>query len=321
MITVIRNNYARLLTRLPLALVMTALMLGMILLAIYVTGGQQVKGHLAWIDPSGAAPVSSAYLQVEVMSQQPPLSALVKHQYDAFVSRPDSGDFKVTTLKNDEYQAMLLELLRHPDQAPPAQTGDRGIGSNILGFLMMFLLMGSFMHVFTFADDKEKGLIARIAVSPVTLTGYLTAQFVYGLSMLLPVYLTLSVLKILGVNIGFTLGQYALLLGMIGIWGISLALFLYACFDKADHATMLGNSVLALTSILSGSFYSFSGNNPLLERIISVFPQRQLLEAAGQMEQHAYLSDWTPLLYMALVTILLIALSAAKLKSRYERAR
>lgn len=317
MLTILKNNYCRMLTRLPLVVIMTLLMMGMIALAVYFTGLQQVRGHIALISQADAVPIHSELLNIEVLPEDPPHSTLVKHRYDAIVKLNGDGQYEMTTLKNDEYQALLLNLLQHPDGPAPALKGDRGVGSNIIGFLMLFLLMSTFMNLFTFAEDREQGQLKRVILSPVSLISYLAAHILYCMSMFLPVFLELVVMKLIGFTIGFTLVQYAVLILVISALGISVALLLNTLFDKPDHATMLGNSVLALSTILAGSFYSFSQNNPLLDTFVSVLPQKQILNAAVNLELHTAAFQLWPWLYPVLLTGLLLILTMFKLHRQY----
>lgn len=317
MLSVLKNDYCRMLKRLPAVLIMTAVMLVSIVLAVYVTSAQQVKGHVALISQTNIAPASSKYLSVTVMKQEPPYSALVKHQYDAYVIDKGNGEYEIKTLKNDQLKTMIKSLLQNPNAAIPAQETDRGVGVNIVGFLMMFLLMETFMNLFTFADDKEQGQLARIVLSPVSLVGYLAAHCIYCLSMFLPSYLMLVVIKAASFDIGFSLLQYALLLFLISILGISFALLLNTFFSKPDNAAMLGNSILVITSVLAGSFYSFSKDNRVLDWIIRILPQKQLLNLAQYMQNSNLFAQLLPLCYVLVVSIVFFAISWYKLKRQF----
>ncbi|MFC3746233.1 ABC transporter permease [Paenibacillus sp. GCM10012306] len=317
MLTILKNNYSRMLARLPLVVIMTVLMLGMISLAVYFTGLQQVRGHIVLISGADTVPIHSELLNIDILSKEPPRSTLVKHRYDAIVKENGNGQYDITTLKNDEYQAMLTNLLQHPEGPAPVLKGDRGVGSNIIGFLMLFLLMSTFMNLFTFSEDREKGELKRVILSPVSLIGYLAAHILYCMSMFLPLFLALVVMKLSGLAIGFTLVQYALLLLVISALGVSIALLLYTLFDKPDNASMLGNSVLALSTILSGSFYSFSQNNPVLDTIVSVLPQKQILNAAVNLEQPTAGFQLWPWLYPILLIGLLLSFTIFKLNRQY----
>ncbi|HEX3026218.1 MAG TPA: ABC transporter permease, partial [Clostridia bacterium] len=285
-LTVLKNNYLRTVPRAIPVLVMTIITLASIMLAVYITGIQQVKGHIVFVtqSPTAVMSKSSKLLEITVSAHKPPHSDLVKQKYDAYITVDDAGNYQIETLHSNDFKNMLLLLLKHPDAKVGDSKTDRGVGVNIIGFMMMFLLMLAFSNLFAFADDKEQGQLHRIATAPASFGFYLAAHCIYCLSFLLPEFLLLAVLKLIGWNIGFTLLQYAGLMAVLGFLGISFALLLNTLIQKPDNANMLGNSITVLTSVLAGSFYSFSKNNALLDNIIKLLPQKEIMDFAQHMQ-------------------------------------
>ena len=204
-LNVLKNNYLRTIPRLAPTILMTAITLLTIILAVYVTGLQQVRGHVAVITQNStmALPKSSKQLDITVLPQKPPHSDLVKQKYDAVVSINTNGSYNIETLHSNDFKNMIAFLLKSPDAHVADSTTERGTGVNIIGFMMMFLLMIAFSNLFAFADDKEQGQLHRIAASPASFGWYLAAHCAYCLSLLLPAFLMLAVLKWCGWNIGF----------------------------------------------------------------------------------------------------------------------
>ena len=189
MLTILKNNYCRMTKRLPPVIIMTVIMLISIVLAVYVTSTQQVKGRIVYVTNANVKLISSKELSVTVMKNKPPRSALYKSQYDAYVIDKGNGNVEVDTLKNNTFKTMLMTMLKNPKLTVSDHKTERGVGVNIIGFLMMFLMMGTFMNLFTFADDKEQGQLVRIVSAPVSFGGYLAAHCIYCLSMYLPAYI------------------------------------------------------------------------------------------------------------------------------------
>lgn len=320
-LTVLKNNYLRTVPRIAAMAVITLVTLATILLAVYMTGLGRIKGRIVLVsdDPEAAEQITSPYLSVKVLSEKPRSSSLLQKKYDAFVTIDAAGEFRIETLKKQEYQQLLLNLLQHSDYKPPLDQKTRGIGANILGFMMMFLLMISISNLFAFADDKEKGQLRRIAAAPVSFTCYLSAQYIYCLSMFLPEYLLLVIIKLCGGNIGFNLGEYALLMGVLALLGISFGLLLHTLIHKPDNANMLGNSVAVLTSILAGSFYSFTRESSLLTHLIKVLPQRQLMDYAQQLENRTAEVHSSSVLYVLMVSLILFGISVISLRRQYVK--
>ena len=230
-----------------------------------------------------------------------------------------SGDYAVETLRNDDFKNMLLMLLNNPNASIDTSKTERGVGVNILGFMMMFLLMLSFGNLFAFADDKEQGQLRRIAASPASFGWYLAAHFIYCLSFLLPEYILLVILKFCGYNLGFTLVQYALLMLILASLGVSFGLFLNTLFHKPDNANMLGNSVTVLTSILAGSFYSFSRNNEFLDKITKLIPQKDFMDFAQYLQNGEAAGHFWPIIYVVGFTLTLLVFSCLTLRRMYVK--
>ncbi len=315
----IKNNYMRTIPRIIPMTVFTTFTLLSIVLAVYMTEVQQVKAHIVIVTSKSAdtLPKSSSKLNILVSPEKPPHSQLVEQKYDAYVTMDESGDYQIETLRSKDYKSMLLMLLKNPDINMNDYKAERGVGANIIGFMMMFLLMLAFANLFAFADDKEQGQLRRIAAAPVSFSGYLAAHCIYCLSMFLPEYILLVVLKYCGFNIGFTLLQYAGLITILSFLGISFALLLNTLIKKPDNANMLGNSIIVLTSVLAGSFYQFSKDNSILDKITKLLPQKQLMNFVQHMEQGNAWKYSSSILYVIVLSTIICAFSCIALRMKY----
>lgn len=320
-LTVLKNNYLRTVPRVVPVLLMTIVTLASIMLAVYMTGIQQVEGHIVFITQSSISviPKSSKVLDITVSAQKPPHSDLVKQKYDAYITIDNAGNYQIETLHSNDFKNMLLLLLKHPDAKVSDSKTDRSVGVNIIGFMMMFLLMLAFSNLFAFADDKEQGQLHRIAAAPASFGFYLAAHCIYCLSFLLPEYLLLAVLKLNGWNIGFTLLQYAGLMAVLGFLGISFALLLNTLIQKPDNANMLGNSITVLTSVLAGSFYSFSKNNTVLDNIIKLLPQKEIMDFAQHMQSDSVWQHSGCIIYAIAFSLVLFIVSCTVLQRMYVK--
>ncbi|MDD2992814.1 MAG: ABC transporter permease [Pygmaiobacter sp.] len=319
--SVLKNDYLRVLPRWTTVGIFTLFTLATMLFAVYLTEVQHFNAHIAYI-PQGSsmsAPQSSPSLTVNVLEEVPPRSALMQQQYDAYVTPGPGGTYTVETLKNQDFKQLLTLLLKNPNADLSALQPGRGVGVNILGFMMMFALTLAAFNLFVFADDKEQGQLKRISAAPVSFGFYLTAHCVYCLSMMLPEYLLLVVLKLLGWDIGFSLPQYAGLLSILVLFGISLSLLLNTLIKKPDNANMLGNSIIALTSILSGSFYSLKEENTLLDGMVNLLPQKQLLDFATALQSGNTAGHTSSLLYFTTITFVILVSAVVLLHKKYVK--
>lgn len=320
-LTVLKNDYLRTIPRIASLVVITMVTLASIVLAVHITNLQEVKGHIVLISQNSerVLPMSSKILDIKVMTEKPPHSALVEQKYDAYVTIDDDGNYQIETLRNKDFKNMLLLLLQNPDANINKSNSQRGVGVNIIGFMMMFLLMMTFSNLFTFADDKEQGQLRRIAAAPASFGWYLAAHCVYCLSMLLPEYILLVILKLCGWNIGFSILEYAALMIVLGFLGISFALLLNTLIKKPDNANMLGNSVTVLTSVLAGSFYSFGKNNAVLDNIIKLLPQKELMNFAQYLQNGSAWQHIGSILYVIVFSLALFIFSCTVLRQMYVK--
>jgi len=318
---VLKNNYLRTVPRAVSMIVVTVITLVSVVFAVYITGVQQVKGHIAVISENytDTLPQSSKYLDIKVLHEKPPESALVEQKYDAYVTFDGSGNYNVETLRSDDYKDMLYLLLKNPDSDIGESKAERGVGANILGFMMMFLLMLSYTNLFAFADDKEQGQLNRIAASPSYFGWYLAAHCVYCLSFLLPEYIMLVIMKLYGYNIGFSLLQYAALMLVLASLGISFGLMLNTLIHKPDNANQLGNLITVLTTVLAGCFYSFGKTNSLLGDITKLLPQKDFMDFAEYLENGNAAAHIWPIVYVIVLALAMFSFSCTVLRRMYVK--
>lgn len=319
--SVLKNNYLRSIPRLTSITFITIITMATMVLAIYITGLQEVKGHVVFItnQPKEVVNNHSKHLDITVSDKKPPRSDLVKQKYDAFITIDDNGHYQIESLRNKEFKKMVITLLENPDIDIKEISPQRGVGVNIVGFMMMFLLLISFSNLFGFADDKEQGQLKRITAAPASFGGYLWAHCVYCITIFLPEYLLLIIMKDLGFRIGFSLLEYGGIMVVLAFFGISVGLILNTLIQKPDNAMMFGNSIMILTCVLSGSFYSFTKNNEVLDRILMFLPQKEFMDFVEHMQDHNQWEHVGSLLYIIVFSIILFVLSCMLLRQKYVK--
>jgi ABC-2 type transport system permease protein len=174
-----------------------------------------------------------------------------------------------------------------------------------------------------FAEDKEKKQLTRISASPISVTRYLCAHSIFTfLVIYLPTMLVLYLVKfIMNVDVGFSFGEYAALLAIITAFATAFSLFLNALYNKGDTANMAGSSIVMMTSILAGGFYSFDKGNKILETIIQVLPQKAFLTLAEGIERGRSFAATAPkLAYILVLTAVFVAIGVVKTRRDYVAA-
>lgn len=324
MIGFLKNNFYRISNRkfnVIMALLMTMISIS---LAVYFTSKQEVKINIAMVTQSQEPAFQSKYVKYTVMKEEPPKYQLVLGKYDGVIIDRGSGNYDIETIRNDDFRKMLEELIDNPNSFVPHSKDVRGVGANIIGYLLMFVLMQCVLFMFTLAEDMELKQIERIATSPISFTRYLLSHFVCTFTLVfVPAIFILFLLKnFIGLNIGFSLLQYTALLAILCSFGTAFVMFINSLVKVADTASMMASSLAMLTTILSGSFYSFEKGNEVLGKIIWLLPQKSFLSFVEGLERGKMISQMLPqFLYVITIALLFFTFSIIKIKKDYVLRR
>lgn len=327
---ILKNNMLRIGEKKSYLIIMAIITTITLLLGIYFTSKFEVKGHIALVmDSTVLIPIESKQLKVSVLSEMPPKSQLIMKKYDAIVTYSKNHQLKVQSLKSDDFNqkvvkvmSMLLMQVQKQNQTQSLRQTkngtvsfsnevERGVGSNILGYLIMFLLLQGASYMLLFSEDKEKRIIKRVLTTPTSSAVYLFSHGITNfLLILVPAFLIISAGKaFLGLEVGFGYGQYLVLLALLTILSTSLALFMSSVMKKADDSVMATSLIVVLTSILAGSFGKIGNENTIMKALINILPQKNYLTLVQGIEQGKSITEFMPQLtyYFAVCICFIIA--------------
>lgn len=313
---VLKNNVYRLMEHKSRIYLCFELTIGAVLVALFINATTNPIGKVA-IVADNPNQFSSPHLNIVYLETAPPLSQLVLGKYDAIITYSEAGGYEIETIKNDQFKITVEEIIANPRGYVPDGLNTRQVGTSIIGFLTMFILMQGVSTMYLFAEDKAHEQIKRIASSPVSFTGYLLGHSIFTfLFLLLPTLLVVSFVQyVCRIPIGFRFLDYLFLLFVICGLAATFALFLQAFIKNGDSANMIGSAVVILTSILAGSFYSLEGNNQALSVFVSILPQKTFLTFSDLLEKGGYTRALFPYIF-ELVLISLFFFFAAVIKTR-----
>ncbi len=320
-LSILKNNFYRSANKKNYIIVTLIITFLSIMLAVYFTSKLEIKGNIAVVSSSPDVNIGSGFLKVTVLDKIPPRSELVMNKYDAVVI-DRGGRYEIDTIKSDSFKNKLENVINHADASGFEGEAKRGPGANVLGYLTMFVLLQGLMFMTLYSDDKENKTFKRIGVSPVPIGCYLLAHGIFNfLFVYIPTFAVLVVCKeALKVNIGLGYVHYLLLLGILSMLSTAFALFMSSVMENADNCMTLGSTVVTLTSILAGSFYSFNSGNAMVKNLIGVLPQKSYLNLVQGIEQGKALGAFLPQLgYMLALSILLFALGAVICKRKFNQ--
>lgn len=320
-IAILKNDLARLMEEKARIILIQVVIAGAIAIAILMSTRAVSAGNIALISSDEGISISSQYLDITVLEEEPPMSDLVSNKYDAVVTFSDNT-YDIQTIKGDSFYETLETVLSNPSGYHEESLSSRGTGSNILGYLVMFVLMQGVFLMYLFAEDKERKQLVRISSSPISLTVYLFAHTLFSFLMLfIPTLATLYIVSsIMGADIGLGFVQCSLLLALLCTLATSFSLFLNSLFKVGDSANMSGSAIVVLTSILAGTFYSFEKDNQVLDTIIKVLPQKAYLTITQVVENGTSFKSALPhIIYITVLILAFFIIAATKTRREYIR--
>ena len=278
---ILKNNFYRVISKKSIIVTTIIFVPLMIMAAVYFTGKMEIKGTIAVVFENKSVNLNTKHLNVKMLDKRPNISELLLNKYDAVLEDKGNGKIQITTIKGEKFKNTIKNYLKLPQNIKGnIDIGEkRGVGTNILGFLIMIILVQSVGLMVLYPEDRDFKTFRRMLVSPVSEGKYLLAQGIFNFIIIyIPVFLAIVITKaVFNVNIGFSYGNLAILLSIITFLGTAFALFITSAIDDLESSLMLGSVIITLTSILSGSFYSFSDNNKILDMIVNILPQKSYL--------------------------------------------
>ena len=232
-------------------------------------------------------------VDVYYVDEKPLESDLVTQKYDAIIEYKDQ-QWVIYSYKTKDFENQLLQLITSKNISLP-QT--KHTGETIFGFMIMFVMMEALFYTSLYGEDKEKQMLQRISLSGMSMTRYLCSQSL--LTFLMTWGSTFSILlftQLFGMEIGFSLTIYAFLLTLLCLIATAFAMMMNSIFDK-ETTSLSASAMIVLTSLLSGTFYSFVSDDGIIGTCINVLPQKVLMNISENIN-HIQNIQWLEMLYL-----------------------
>lgn len=305
LLNIFKNNLYRTLAQkatIIIAFILIPIVIGMAVLFTKKAAG--IKGNIAYVSDNPVIIPKDSRINVQVLNKKPSTSSLLLGKYIAIVEK-NNNKFTVTTLKNRTDKEAVETFFKTGKVPVSSENGNskKGTGTNILGFLLMILLMQGVALITLYVEDRDKQTLKRVLMSPVNERMYLLAQESFTfLSILIPSYLTLAVVKLIfRVDIGFSYWMLFLLVAIISALSTSLALLIASVFGT--EYSLISTLIYILTSLLSGCYISFTGSSKLLDKLCNVFPQKAYMTMVQGIENGKGLHTFSNQLIYLLIWI------------------
>lgn len=247
------------------------------------------------------------------------LKKLRMHQLDMLIDF-NSEEYYIN---NQSPNADILRLLLQKDELDQLNFQERQVEGapiryvdwlvpGVIGMNMLFSCL--FGVGFVIVRYRKNGVLKRLKATPVTATGFITAQMV---SRFFIVILT-SIFVFEGTNLFLKfmmLGSFwnlILLTSLSILCMISLGLVFASRFKSEELASGVMNLLTFPMIIFSGVFFSLEGSPEILQKAAKVFPLTHFIDGARSiMLEGAGIQEITPhLLILGAMTVVFLGLSS-----------
>ena len=319
--TIVKNNFLRYGQRLTNVIVMLVLTVLTVVFAVAFTPKMQMKGHIALVAKDDSLLKSAAAFEVTVVDAQPAMSDLMLSKFDAVVIDNGDGSYEIKTIKDAALKDAIDYAIANPGAALPGPD-ERGVGANILGYLSFFVLLQGVMFILPYSDDKESGVFKRIGTSPISAGTYIAAHATSNFVLVFtPTFAVIAAAKLFGADTGFSLPVFAAFVALLSLLSTTFAVLVATLVKRMENCSIIGSVTMMLTTLLAGSFVSFSSTRPAFDAAISVLPQKSFLTLISGIEQGHALGGYLPqlahiLLLCAAFAIISILAASAQMKGK-----
>ncbi|MBB4825966.1 ABC-2 type transport system permease protein [Sporosarcina luteola] len=292
MLTILRNRFLRVPDKLYIIIIAVVIIPLVIGAVIYFSGATQSPYKIAFISKEDAPPVKHELIQIEQMNERPAMSALVMGKYNAIVEAVEDQKYTVTTYKDESFKKTIEEYFETGKLPVNHTTAKRGIGTSILGVILLIALMQGVALTTFYPDDRNKSTFKRIMMSPLTSRQYLVAQGMFTFSCLfVPTYFVILVMKIcFKINIGFGLGALTGLLIIATALATAFSLFMASVMNRNISLATSGISIL--TCLLAGCLFNYDSQSKWLDAVTNILPQKPFMTLSQGMEGGQTFSDF-----------------------------
>ncbi|MCB2356360.1 ABC transporter permease [Clostridium estertheticum] len=324
-INLFKNKLYRILSKKSIIIVAVVVIPIMIGIAVILSNKAISKESIAFLSNNVKHIPQDSRYDVQVVSKKPTEADLVLGQYVAIVEEKNDGNYEVTTLKSEE-DKKIIENFFKSGKIPASYKGEdeiraeRGIGTNILGFILMLLLMQGVALTTLFEEDRNLKTFRRILTAPVSEKKYLFSQGMFTfLCLFIPSYLAVTIISVcFRINIGYSFGMLAILMIILSALSTAFALFMTAVLDR--DISLAASGISLITCVLAGCFISFTNNNKVLDTLCSIFPQKSYMTLIHGIEKgNGILEFKGQLIYLLIWIIALWILGSIITKSKMKK--
>ncbi len=185
-------------------------------------------------------------------------------------------------------QKVHLEIAKVDDQA-----NDKSIVFTSLGFLIMFVMIGTGNTAEIILKDKRNRTYFRICSAPVKPGEYVLSNAITNIIIvLIQICLLIFIMRwVFKINTYVPDWQMVVILGCFGLVAISIGMMIVALARSSYEAGVASTLVITPSCMLAGCFWPVEYMPAIMQKISYFIPQRWALDAVQALQRGAAFHD------------------------------
>ena len=166
------------------------------------------------------------------------------------------------------------------------QTRNKGMTTQMIGFLIMFMLIGAGNAAEMILKERRNRTYYRICAAPVSAKTYILGNVLANLLMVtLQISLTLFfMIKVFKIQTYIPVGEMFMILLLFGLVAIGLGVLIVAFSNDSRQVSTLQTLVITPTCMLSGCFWPLEIMPKSLQRVANFLPQTWTIGAIHKLQ-------------------------------------
>lgn len=206
------------------------------------------------------------------------------------IAEASNGDKNIFNKIYENYKkgSLVLKVSKLEDK-----TQSKGITTQSLGFLLMFMMLGAGITSGFMLKEKRNRTYYRICAAPVKAGSYILGNVLANLIIIfIQVLLVLIIAtQVLKINTYVPASLLLLILICFGVVAIGIGMVIAAFSKDTIQAGTLTTLIITPTCMLGGSFWPVRIMPATMQKISNFMPQKWAIEAVEKLQAGGSLSD------------------------------
>ncbi len=198
---------------------------------------------------------------------------------------------------NGAFESMLEQVNKSTIELRVQAVKDKNAGKSMtvtsVGFLIMFIMLGTGLTTMMILKDKRSRTYHRICSAPVSARQYILANSLTSLliSIVQITFILIAMRLVLRIDTGVSGIYMFIILLMFALVAIGLGIVITAFTTSSYMASTLSTLILTPTCMLGGCFWEIGFMPEFMQKISYFVPQRWTIDAITKMQTSGNIAD------------------------------